>query len=402
MSHVCNGIYSHPCTGCGMCSAICPKGALQMHLSEDGFYIPSVDENLCVHCGLCRKVCYRANEFNTANQTKLPIACYSAVNTNTDELKKASSGAVSIELMRACIKNGYAVVGVEYDSETESAVTRIAHTESELNAFRGSKYFQSNTADAFRAVLQDTSPQRYAIFGTPCQIYAFQRAADVQRNMDKYLFIDIFCHGCPSMNLWKKYLDYEKSKYDVSEFDEIRFRSKTHGWHEFCFDFIKDSKQYSSSKYNDPFYALFFGMDCMNEACYDCAPRSSVAWTDIRLGDFWGWQFDENTQGVSAVILMTERGAALFDSVKDKFSCQSFAFQDIVEAQSYGKEHTIHTERRKRLLIELMGNEPLNIVRKNYIALLPYKYRIKQAVKRTLKHLPNKIYLKLKQKTHQR
>ena len=39
------------CTGCGACVSNCPKKALSLQYNEEGFYHPSVNEELCIKCG---------------------------------------------------------------------------------------------------------------------------------------------------------------------------------------------------------------------------------------------------------------------------------------------------------------------------------------------------------------
>ena len=45
------------CCGCTACYAICPKEAISMVEDEEGFEYPKIDENKCVHCYQCIKVC---------------------------------------------------------------------------------------------------------------------------------------------------------------------------------------------------------------------------------------------------------------------------------------------------------------------------------------------------------
>lgn len=47
------------CTGCGACVASCHKKAVTLSINEEGFYAPVVEDDLCVDCGICQKVCYR-------------------------------------------------------------------------------------------------------------------------------------------------------------------------------------------------------------------------------------------------------------------------------------------------------------------------------------------------------
>lgn len=45
------------CCGCTACYAICFKHAISMQPDEEGFDYPVIDENLCVKCYMCLKVC---------------------------------------------------------------------------------------------------------------------------------------------------------------------------------------------------------------------------------------------------------------------------------------------------------------------------------------------------------
>ena len=45
------------CCGCTACYAICPKEAISMVEDEEGFEYPKINENKCVRCYQCIKVC---------------------------------------------------------------------------------------------------------------------------------------------------------------------------------------------------------------------------------------------------------------------------------------------------------------------------------------------------------
>lgn len=38
------------CSGCYACCNICPVDAIRMKVNEEGFWYPSVDETVCIHC----------------------------------------------------------------------------------------------------------------------------------------------------------------------------------------------------------------------------------------------------------------------------------------------------------------------------------------------------------------
>ncbi len=387
----------HSCTGCGVCESVCPFDAIKIKESCQGFYEPVIDEYKCTDCGFCKKACYKFD-----NQYKIKaeenFECYSAVNKNREELLSSSSGGVSVELMKAALNEGFFVVGVAYDIKLNRAVTRIAKTEDELEQFKGSKYFQSYTAEAFNEILSDETEQKYAVFGTPCQIYALSKAVGLKKMRDKYLFVDIFCHGCPSLRLWDKYLEYIKYKKNADDFTKINFRSKTYGWHEYCFDFFSKEKKLSSSKYNDPFHEMFFGLDVMNTACYDCIARSTLEKTDIRIGDFWGKRFNMDTKGVSAVVVASEKGKSIFQKVQSVLDIQKADFDEIISEQSYKKIHRVNFKRREDVLSQLSSEKPLDRIVKERRKKLSLFENIKRITKSLLKHLPENVYLKIKMK----
>lgn len=385
------------CTGCGICAAVCPTSALDISLDSDGFYGPVINESLCVKCGLCLNSCYKFDD-NLIQSNEAEI-CYAAVNKNKQQLKSSSSGGVSRLLMEECINNGYKVFGCIYDNNEHIAKSVVVDNYEDLDLFYGSKYFQSNTLTGFKEILSDRSKQKYAIFGTPCQIYGFSKTKKYQMYPDRYLLVDIFCHGCPSMKLWQAYLRYVQDEINSKEFDKITFRSKSLGWHEFCFDFHKKDAVYTTPLKNNYFYDIFFNMDVMNEACYDCNVRSSMAYGDIRLGDYWGAKYDLDREGVSAVVLKTPKGVLFFDAIKDKMTYEECSLDHILLGQSYGKKHTYNSERRQYLLVSL-DSQKLKDVTKKYIKMFPFTKRFKRHMKNCIKSLPPQVYLPIKKILH--
>jgi len=371
-----------------------------MFLSADGFYKPDVDKSLCVNCGLCIDICYK---YDSREECDLINACkgYSARNRDRDTLMKSSSGGVSIELMRRCLKLGYWIVGVAYDYEKDLAVTKISKSEQELEAFHGSKYFQSSTEAAFRTIVSLAAKQKFAVFGTPCQIYAIKRFAEKKRILNQFLLVDLFCHGCPSLNLWKKCLEEQKKICRVDKFEHIMFRSKDYGWHEFSNTFFTVLEKQTSKRNNDPFYTLFFLGQLYNEACFDCSMRSKVNAADIRVGDYWGWRFDRDNEGVSALIAITPKGEQLIDAVSDRIDIRSQNIEEILNEQSYGKAHELNVARREQLLHLLHSDLSASQILRATINSMPYSWRLKQSAKNLLKYLPLSVYGYIRKKKHQ-
>lgn len=45
------------CCGCTACMAICPKAAISMTEDEEGFLYPLINEDECIMCWKCIRIC---------------------------------------------------------------------------------------------------------------------------------------------------------------------------------------------------------------------------------------------------------------------------------------------------------------------------------------------------------
>ena len=131
-----------------------------------------------------------------------------------------------------------------------------------------------------------------------------------------------------------------------------------------------------------PFYSLFFSDHVLNDACASCKLRSTMAYTDIRVGDFWGKRFLNDTKGVSAVAITSERGRQLFASVKGQFATGKSSMREVIVKQSYGREYSPDPELRKAMLGCLRDN---NSSLKDAVSLFYSKQGVAMKAKRLLK-----------------
>ena len=77
------------CTGCGLCSNVCPAECIKMERDSEGFYYPFVNQKICVVCGRCEKYCY-----NTVTNPPKEVHVYAAYNKDLIRRLKASSGGI--------------------------------------------------------------------------------------------------------------------------------------------------------------------------------------------------------------------------------------------------------------------------------------------------------------------
>jgi coenzyme F420-reducing hydrogenase beta subunit len=86
---------------CGACMAICPKKCIEG--KRDGqLWYADLDENTCVNCGLCKKVCSNI----TTPDWKKSECVYAAWDNNAEERKESASGGIAAAMYRYAIKKG--------------------------------------------------------------------------------------------------------------------------------------------------------------------------------------------------------------------------------------------------------------------------------------------------------
>lgn len=381
----------HKCTGCQVCSAVCPTNAIQIDLTENGFYEPVLNSDKCINCGICVKSCYKYDSEIKITQEFDEITVYGAKSKDISLLKKSTSGGIASELAREGIKQGYKVIGVAYDYQKDVAVTEVAETLEQIERFRGSKYIQSYTESTFTNILKDKSNQKYIVFGTPCQIYAIDKHTKSIGKRNKFVLIDIFCHGCPSVKLWKKYVYYVKVSEKITDVNEVEFRSKKRGWHEFCVYISNGEKSFLSKNDQEGFYNIFFDNNVLTESCSDCKLRSTLEYTDIRLGDFWGALYDTDTTGVSAIVVASEVGKEAFEMIKSNIDFKKHNFEDVVKGQAYGKEYDVDIKMRTQTLEWINSDLSFDDMVKNNIKTYSVKRKIKFNLKRIVYKLPRGV-----------
>ena len=375
------------CTSCQMCAAVCPKNAITIRLNENGFYRPIVDNELCIDCGICVKSCYKFDSnLQTSTERRLSeMLLYSASAKDSSILLETTSGGVADLLAHELHNHGYTCVGVVYNSDSNRAEHKIAKTDDDLLAFRGSKYIQSYSLDALKMLVQSCKVQNYAVFGTPCQIYALDIFLRQRKCRDKFILVDIFCHGCPSMLVWNKYHEQIIGRLGKSIGQKVNFRAKVKSWGWYNIT-VTDKKKvlFKSTPKHDEFYTLFFSDQLLNDSCYSCHFRSSLEYTDIRIGDFWGKLYAKDKIGVSAVCLVTDKGKRIFDSIKVKINYKKHNLSDLLPYQCWNQTFKADLNLRAEIFSSLKNkNLPIG----DSIRILYSHQGLKSKIKRCIKYI---------------
>lgn len=372
----------HNCYGCSVCAVACGRKAITMQLNVDGFYAPIVDQSKCVDCGVCLDIC-AFNDSNVKQDKGFPLSSY-AVWSNDDNIRhRSTSGGVAFELGRYLLQKGYAVIGCRYNSDKHIAEHYLAETEEDLKASVGSKYIQSYTIDGFSQIRKG---QKYLIIGTPCQIDSLSRYIQKRKIENDVILLDFFCHGIPSMLMWKQYLKELEQK--IGDIDNIVWRDKETGWHDSYVMKVVD--RYSSwfSK-GDLFFQMFLGDRCLGKACYEnCKYKYNNSAADIRIGDLWGRTYEKDEYGVNGVVCFTQKGLDLLNEMSSVLHIESSSLEIVGESQMKKCAHKPISY--KYVMKHLKKGTSLSQIHKiaSHIELFE---RIPRKVKYYIKRFPSKL-----------
>ena len=303
------------CCGCSGCEQICPKNCISMKPDSEGFLYPEVDESICIECGICIKHCPILTDVSRCNIPKV----YAAKYKDRGSTFKSTSGGLFIPIAKSVLSMGGVVFGCAYDENLVAKHIKV-ETEDELYRLQSSKYVQSDTRGIYKQVKTELQNGKEVLFsGTGCQAAGLR--SFLGKDYGNLLITDIVCHGVPSPKLFKNYIDYMGKKLGGT-LTSYNFRSKEkRGWDLY---YKAENGQKSKSDYGffDPYYSAFLYCKTYRESCYECKFANKNRVSDITLADYWGIQkfhpefFDEN--GVSLVLVNTEKGQKYLEKIKDK------------------------------------------------------------------------------------
>ena len=216
-------------------------------------------------------------------------------------------------------QSGGTVFGAELDDAFQVCHTSITNT-GELFKLRGSKYVQSKMTGIFKKVRTLLNNGKKVLFsGTPCQIAGLK--GFLMKDYENLTTVDVVCHGVPSAKVYNKYLQEIASDTGES-ITKVNFRDKANGWKQGETLFFTKTHRIGAPKRQETYMRLFLNNVSIRPSCGDCAFNNKRSLADVTIADYWGIdkqfpEFDDD-KGVTLVMINTEKGQQLFDTVKDK------------------------------------------------------------------------------------
>ena len=327
------------CYGCGACKDACPVGAITLREDKEGFVYPEIDQDKCIHCDKCKKVCiYHKKNLKNSEQNEFPMV-YAAYCKNEQMLKESTSGGMFAPMFHNMIeqKKGK-VVGVRYN-EHMVAEYGIAENIEQCREFQGSKYVYADVNEIKPQVKKILDEGEKVLFsGNPCQIAALK--SYLGKDYEGLLTVELICHGVGSPKLFRKYIEHLETIYQ-SKLIRFEFRNKFKGvstpfvLEEFASGALDIEL---AAKHN--FNRGFLSNTIQRPSCYTCefaGLKCGVA--DLTIGDYWGIEEQHpefvNPKGVSVLKINTIKGKEFFDQIKQELVVLESTYQ-----KAYANNHT--------------------------------------------------------------
>ncbi|MBQ8091987.1 MAG: Coenzyme F420 hydrogenase/dehydrogenase, beta subunit C-terminal domain [Clostridia bacterium] len=300
------------CTGCGACVSICPQHAVSMMPDAEGFLYPKVDGEKCIGCNLCEIRCPSGR----TEQRSEPKMLGGSV--QDEQLRmQSSSGGLFTSLAVQMIRRGGVVFGTVMNESLTAEVVGV-FSEEALSGIRGSKYVQSQSADAIANAADLVEKGIPVLFsGTPCQVaglYARLKGG----HPSNLITVDFVCHGTPSPGVFAAYIS-ELERIHGSKAVSFAFRDKRLGWKNFStVGQFEDGSMETVTQLTDPYMRGFLSNLYLRPSCHECHLRFDTLPADLTIADLWGAdklypERDDDT-GLSLLLIHSEAGKAYFES----------------------------------------------------------------------------------------
>lgn len=296
--------FPHMCKSCGMCVGVCPTGALRMVLNVYNQFVPSYDENKCIHCQRCINCCPGVDitDFKPKSEREYEQLLIGHANNSTIREAGASGGVVTA-LMAWMLEKGIITKAISLSTVSSPIIPhpKIFTSPEAISRGGGSRYINYPLCDSVSEF-----DEASAVTTLPCQSLAMRRAG-----LTKGYIFGLFCSKAYTRDLIK--FVCKKEALVIDEITRIDYR---HGeWPGSVY--IETPRKVVNIPYQRSYYtAASNGYYFVNQGCLLC-PDYFNENADISFGDPWGLQRDDLREGKTVIVVRTEKGRRLIEQAKD-------------------------------------------------------------------------------------
>lgn len=292
------------CSGCGLCAS--GANEAMEAVAEVGMRPKSVDDRFLESCpgaGLDRKI-----QDISSNIDKDMYEMWGPVlevwqGYATDKLTRyqGSSGGVLTALATFAVEEGLASGVLHTGSSEDNPVlneTKYSRTKSDIIANTGSRYLSSSPCDGLNEIKAEEG--KSVFIGKPCDSAALLANTKIDDELSRKVLINLSfcCAGTPSIQGNKKLI--ESRGIDNNKVEALKYRGE--GWPGLWS--VSDGQNKETLTYEESWGFL---QKYRQWRCYVC-PDHTGEFSDIACGDAWHEKNNDNSDGLSIIIVRTERG----------------------------------------------------------------------------------------------
>jgi len=316
MNNIIKIVDSDKCCGCGVCSGVCIKNAIEIEINSNGFYRPRINQASCIECGMCLKICpvYKVST-EVINDEKSNIfgkvlKIYSGWAKDENIRNRAASGGIATALSLEYLKMGYAIGGTSYSLKNLlRTISEITQNDEQVRRFSSSKYMPSEYSRIAKYI-RNNPEQKVLVIGLPCQIAGIR---NIIGNNPNVILVDIFC----GRNMSYKLIELYTKEFGLDTVKYINFRDKRTTWYNYSLTISNENIEQSECFRDSIFGNFLINKIFTQSSCYDCS-YGSAGVSDITLGDFWDKEkFGNEINGVSLIVARSTLGRNVLENSRD-------------------------------------------------------------------------------------
>ena len=302
------------CTACGACAYRCPHQCISMQENTIGELYPIVDNDKCIQCHACEKIC----PVLSPPKLSLPQKTYAAWSLDNSTRQTSASGGIAYELYQFALSKGYRVIGASINPD-KSVSLKIAHTKEDVIPFKNSKYVFSSCYDVFPKIKEELFKEsKLLIIGMSCQIAAMRKLYGEKNDI---IYVEILCHGMSPTSYLQQHIALIEQQKNQKAFS-LSFRAPEAYTYSYTFTLYDETGHcfYAAKTSDGDTYQYGYHRGVTyRESCYHCSFAQKERAGDIILCDFYGLgrkiPFTHDKREVSCIIVNTKKGRTVIDEL---------------------------------------------------------------------------------------